>query len=62
MDTADGTAPIQRDKGAAKPPSKACLIRSLKQEYLDMQHAYKRLKQENTSLRTREVMLLQSAG
>jgi hypothetical protein len=61
MEAPDGLEPIQRDKGAAKPPAKACLLKKLRQEYEDMQQAYNRLKQENTSLRTREVMLLESA-
>lgn len=46
------------DRGSAKPPSKACVIKSLSQELEGKQQVYHKLKQENISLRIREVMMM----
>jgi hypothetical protein len=61
MATADGIVPQNGERAAAKPPSKACLIKSLRQELQKKQQVSNRLKQENSSLRTREVMLKSDA-
>jgi hypothetical protein len=61
MATAGGAVHPDGHKAAAKAPSNACIINNLKQELVDKQQLCNRLKQENSSLRTREVMLSQTA-
>jgi hypothetical protein len=53
---ADRPMTLKGDRGAAKKLSNTCVLKNLQQELKDKQQAYKNLEEENTLLRTREVI------